>query len=101
MHELLSLDRGVHSSDYNRHQLNKLSVLRQRLAESPELVALVTLLLVFIFFAVSAPNFLTGYPLFNMRCITCQGTGLVGHHYYPQRSSRYGRGQPLYDHSPR
>ncbi len=46
--------------------LSKLSILRQRLAESPELVALVTLLLVFIFFAVSAPNFLTAYALSNI-----------------------------------
>jgi len=41
-------------------------MLRQRLAESPEIVALITLLLVFIFFAVSAPNFLTAYALSNV-----------------------------------
>jgi len=46
--------------------LSKLYVLRQRLAESPELVALVTLLVVFIFFALSAPNFLTAYALSNV-----------------------------------
>lgn len=48
------------------HDLSKLSILRQRLAESPELVALITLLLVFIFFAVSAPNFLTAFALSNV-----------------------------------
>ncbi len=39
---------------------------RQSLAESPELVALVTLLLVFLFFAISASNFLTFYALSNV-----------------------------------
>jgi simple sugar transport system permease protein len=47
-------------------KLSKLSILRQRLARSPELVALITLLLVFIFFAVSAPNFLSAYALSNI-----------------------------------
>lgn len=45
---------------------SKLSILRQRLAESPEMVAFVTLLLVFFFFAASAPNFLTAYALSNI-----------------------------------
>lgn len=46
--------------------LSRLYLLRQRLAESPELVALVTLLVVFVFFAVSAPNFLSAYALSNV-----------------------------------
>ena len=48
------------------HKLGKLSLLRLRLAKSPELVALITLLLVFIFFAVSAPDFLSAYALSNI-----------------------------------
>jgi simple sugar transport system permease protein len=48
------------------HKLSKLSILRLRLAKSPELVALITLLLVFIFFAVSAPDFLSAYALSNI-----------------------------------
>ena len=54
------------TSHATNHNLSKLSILRQRLAESPEMVALITLLLVFIFFAVSAPNFLTAFALSNI-----------------------------------
>ncbi len=43
-----------------------LSILRQRLAESPELVALSTVFLVFLVFSAIAPNFLTAFALSNI-----------------------------------
>ena len=46
--------------------VSRLSILRQRLAESPEIVALITLVLVFVFFAVGAENFLTVFALSNV-----------------------------------
>ncbi|MDH3674252.1 MAG: ABC transporter permease, partial [Anaerolineae bacterium] len=49
-----------------KRAIDKLILLRQRLAESPEIVALVTLILVFLFFAFSAPNFLTAFALSNV-----------------------------------
>lgn len=49
-----------------KRTIGKLTLLRQRLTESPEIVALVTLWLVFLFFAFSVPNFLTLYALSNV-----------------------------------
>jgi simple sugar transport system permease protein len=46
--------------------MERLMHLRERLGESPEIVALVTLLVVFIFFAITAPNFLTVFALSNI-----------------------------------
>lgn len=54
------------SSRATEDSVSRLSILRQRLAESPEIVALITLVLVFTFFAVSAENFLTVYALSNV-----------------------------------
>jgi simple sugar transport system permease protein len=45
---------------------DKLAFLRQLLAESPELVVSIALLLLFLFFAISAPQFLTAYALSNV-----------------------------------
>lgn len=44
----------------------RLILFRQRIAESPESVAIITLLLVFLFFSFSAPKFLTFYALSNV-----------------------------------
>ncbi len=44
----------------------RLTLFRQRIAESPESVAIITLLLVFLFFSFSAPKFLTFYALSNV-----------------------------------
>ncbi len=49
-----------------KRTIGKLTLLRQRLAESSEIVAFVTLWLVFLFFAFRAPNFLTLYALSNV-----------------------------------
>jgi ribose/xylose/arabinose/galactoside ABC-type transport system permease subunit len=46
--------------------MDRLMHLRESLGESPEIVAFVTLLVVFIFFAFAAPNFLTAFALSNI-----------------------------------
>ena len=51
--------------------MDRLMHLRESLGESPEIVALVTLLVVFIFFAFAAPNFLTVFALSNILTFGC------------------------------